>query len=281
MIPAGCSKRPDFSPAQPWRAETRLVPGKAAASEEARRTLRYVEPLSDARTPLADFFSILLISTLRLHRGRCQIPIETMKLFRRQIFILKPGESGLIDGIFDRVVVVRRCDCHKSRRKESLRQQDTYTQIVFQRQPNDFSRLVSRNFSAQTDVLRRLPLSEKLEVDIRHPRLGKLICQCGHLILVLARQYDFDTTDQGRRYDFGSDDVSRHHTGTHSNHHMEVSRKHHGYFALKLKPNDVEPFAATVTLCSFSPRVGCQALIRYVPAGRSLISKLPSRSVIA
>ena len=33
---------------------------KAAASEEARRTLRYVEPLSDARTPLADFFSILL-----------------------------------------------------------------------------------------------------------------------------------------------------------------------------------------------------------------------------
>jgi len=46
-ISAGCSKRP-FS--------------KAAASEEARRTLRYVEPLSDARTPLADFFSILLDS---------------------------------------------------------------------------------------------------------------------------------------------------------------------------------------------------------------------------
>ena len=33
---------------------------KAAASEEARRTLRYVEPLSEARTPLADFFSFLL-----------------------------------------------------------------------------------------------------------------------------------------------------------------------------------------------------------------------------
>ena len=33
---------------------------KAAASERARRTLRYVEPLSAARTPLADFFSILL-----------------------------------------------------------------------------------------------------------------------------------------------------------------------------------------------------------------------------
>ena len=41
----GCSKRPS---------------SKAAASEEARRTLRYVEPLSDARTTLADFFSILL-----------------------------------------------------------------------------------------------------------------------------------------------------------------------------------------------------------------------------
>ena len=33
---------------------------KAVASEEARRTLRYVEPLSDARTPLVDFFSILM-----------------------------------------------------------------------------------------------------------------------------------------------------------------------------------------------------------------------------
>ena len=54
-------KKAAFSPAQPWRSETRLGPGKAAASEEARRTLlRYVEPLSEARTPLADFFSILL-----------------------------------------------------------------------------------------------------------------------------------------------------------------------------------------------------------------------------
>ena len=45
----GCSKRP-FS--------------KAAVSEEVRRTLRYVEPLSDTRTKLADFFSILLIAYL-------------------------------------------------------------------------------------------------------------------------------------------------------------------------------------------------------------------------
>jgi hypothetical protein len=45
-ITSGCSKRP-FS--------------KAAASEEARRTLRYVEPQREARTPLAVFFSILLV----------------------------------------------------------------------------------------------------------------------------------------------------------------------------------------------------------------------------
>jgi hypothetical protein len=43
---SGCSKR---------------LSGKAAASKEGRRTLRYVEPLSDARTPLADFFSSLLV----------------------------------------------------------------------------------------------------------------------------------------------------------------------------------------------------------------------------
>jgi len=47
MKRAGRSKRPfPFS--------------EAAASEEARRTLRYVEPLSAARTKLADFFSVLL-----------------------------------------------------------------------------------------------------------------------------------------------------------------------------------------------------------------------------
>ena len=53
-------KKAVFSPAQPRRAKTRRSTGKAAASEEARRTLRYVEPLSEARTKLADFFSILL-----------------------------------------------------------------------------------------------------------------------------------------------------------------------------------------------------------------------------
>jgi hypothetical protein len=43
---AGGSKRPS---------------SKAAVSEEVRRTLRYVEPLSEARTKLATFFSILFL----------------------------------------------------------------------------------------------------------------------------------------------------------------------------------------------------------------------------
>jgi hypothetical protein len=34
-----------FLPAQPRCAMAHLVPGKAAAREEAKRTLRYVEPL--------------------------------------------------------------------------------------------------------------------------------------------------------------------------------------------------------------------------------------------
>ena len=81
-------KKATFSPAQPRRAETRRPAGKAAASEEVRRYVPHivcgrsplqqvlangkaplvfpiseklnVEPLSEARTPLADFFSILL-----------------------------------------------------------------------------------------------------------------------------------------------------------------------------------------------------------------------------
>jgi hypothetical protein len=38
----------------------KMAVSKAAASEMARRTLRYVEPLSDVRTTLAAIFSILL-----------------------------------------------------------------------------------------------------------------------------------------------------------------------------------------------------------------------------
>ena len=66
--PAGCSNRPDFSPAQPWRAETRLVPSKAAAP---RLTLvsRFTVPWSDARTKLMACLSTLLEQiTDQLHR---------------------------------------------------------------------------------------------------------------------------------------------------------------------------------------------------------------------
>ncbi len=38
--PAGCSKWPRFSPAQPRRAQTRRSAGKAAASEEVMGALR-------------------------------------------------------------------------------------------------------------------------------------------------------------------------------------------------------------------------------------------------
>ena len=53
--PAGCSERPS---------------SEAAASEEARRTLQYVESLSDARTPLAGFVNSLLGAYALAHRGR-------------------------------------------------------------------------------------------------------------------------------------------------------------------------------------------------------------------
>jgi hypothetical protein len=69
-------KKATFLPALPLRAKTRLVPGKAAASKEAKRIYSYppapslprqalfpwpyVEPLSDARTKLAAFSNILL-----------------------------------------------------------------------------------------------------------------------------------------------------------------------------------------------------------------------------
>ena len=57
-------KRPFFSQTeeQLYRRMLKKAVSKAAASEGGRRMLRYVEPLSDARTPLADFFSILLMA---------------------------------------------------------------------------------------------------------------------------------------------------------------------------------------------------------------------------
>jgi hypothetical protein len=71
----GCSKRPAFSPAQPRRAETRLVPSKAAA---LRLTSFHVLPFtvfeSEARTPLADLFSILQDGGFRKWQTRSSAP---------------------------------------------------------------------------------------------------------------------------------------------------------------------------------------------------------------
>jgi len=52
---------------------------KAAASEGARRALRYFEPLSDARTMLADFFSILLVFDRSLERllDACNLTLQS------------------------------------------------------------------------------------------------------------------------------------------------------------------------------------------------------------
>ena len=49
---------------------------KATASEEARRTLRYVESRSEARTPLADFFSILLKARKRSRPAQPALLLE-------------------------------------------------------------------------------------------------------------------------------------------------------------------------------------------------------------
>ena len=102
---------PRFSPAQPQRAKTRCSAGKAAASEEARRYVPHfvcgrsplqqvlangkaslvfptseklnVEPLSDARTMLADFFSILLnTSCPPAHLRQCIFDMVTDVVIR-------------------------------------------------------------------------------------------------------------------------------------------------------------------------------------------------------
>ena len=51
-----------------WQDAQKGRPARPQQSEEARRTLRYVEPLGDARTKLAGFFSILLLLDRSLER---------------------------------------------------------------------------------------------------------------------------------------------------------------------------------------------------------------------
>ena len=61
-------KKTTFSPAQPWRAKTRLVPSKAAGESKPEAYPQgYVEDFDESRTKLAAFFSSL-IRVLRLGR---------------------------------------------------------------------------------------------------------------------------------------------------------------------------------------------------------------------
>src|SRR5882672_10942195 len=123
--PAGCSKSPDISPAQPRRANTRRSAGKAAASEEARRykphfvwpftprmdlgerispasvsdlrkVLFNVELLSDATTPLGE-------RCVLAHRGgagenRDFFSVLLVDHSNRRTSIIQGGPVGSIDG---------------------------------------------------------------------------------------------------------------------------------------------------------------------------------------
>ncbi len=74
-----CSKRPS---------------SKAVASEGARRTLRYVEPLGDARTPLEDSFSILLGRAIHHERPLYQFAVTLSALVYRCVPLLENRQAG-------------------------------------------------------------------------------------------------------------------------------------------------------------------------------------------
>ena len=76
----GCSERPS---------------SKAAASDEARRTLRYVEPLSAARTLLADFLNGLLFG---LEPGDRDRSIGQTHTVRRPLSHRMPQPGSIVAG---------------------------------------------------------------------------------------------------------------------------------------------------------------------------------------
>ena len=64
-------KTASFSPAQPWRADTRLVPGKAAGeSKPEAYPLGYVEDFDELRTELEAVFNIRHIVSSILPKNR-------------------------------------------------------------------------------------------------------------------------------------------------------------------------------------------------------------------
>jgi len=94
---AGCSKSPDFSPAQPWRAGTRLVPIKAA---NHRLTLvsRFTPHVSRFLLEEAAFFEVIFVYDRRRF-GRKLSP------FLQQSFDIFPDkvrfEIDLIAGLLE------------------------------------------------------------------------------------------------------------------------------------------------------------------------------------
>src|SRR5512147_685701 len=97
-----------------------------------------------------------------------------MKFFCGQVRVLELIEAVMIDRIFNRIVIVRGRDGHKSRWEEPLGQQNPHAKIVFERQSDDLSRLVGRDLSTETDILRWLPHSRELKMDVRHSGLREL-----------------------------------------------------------------------------------------------------------
>ena len=89
-IPAGCSKSPDFSPARPWRAKTRLVPGKAAADEG---TGGFFSSLIESR-----YSSGLMIFGGRGGNERCSVgrvsEVHQLRIMVTKLITIAPPAAG-------------------------------------------------------------------------------------------------------------------------------------------------------------------------------------------
>ncbi len=83
-------KKATFSPAQPWRAKTRLVPSKAAGESKPEAYPQgYVEDFDEPRTMLAGFFSLLLyLHTLNFFVCRHQLVSDLHHQLKRHISFL-------------------------------------------------------------------------------------------------------------------------------------------------------------------------------------------------
>ena len=86
-------KKAAFSPAQPRRAKTRRSAGKAAVPQLTTRftfhASRFTLLWNDARTTLADFFSILLRCLCRFHMREAQAGVGLSRL--ATAFMNNPG----------------------------------------------------------------------------------------------------------------------------------------------------------------------------------------------